>query len=304
MRSPTSTTLLLLLTTLTTPALSWGSLGHRTVAYLSTLYFSPTSQHFTNTLLHGQDISEAALFPDKVAHIPSFAFSRPWHYIDAKDSPPHECGLNMTRDCAVASGCVVTAIANHTARVVDPSLPSFLRGQSLRFMMHFFGDIHQPLHTEAEDRGGNGIEVMFGGKRTNLHSVWDSLMPNKYRKREEWGGGGRDSEEEAAFLWAQELYASDEHKDDLSQECKDDAAACALEWAGEANKWVCEYVLKDDVDGVQGIDLAGDYYDGAVPVIDEMIRKGGRRLGVWIDRLAAHWEEGGRDIFDLEVQEL
>jgi hypothetical protein len=171
-------------------------------------------------------------------------------------------------------------------------------------MMHFFGDIHQPLHTEAEDRGGNGIEVVFGGKRTNLHSVWDSVMPNKYRKREEWGGGGRDSEEEAAFLWAQELYASDEQKDDLSQECKENAAECALEWASEANKWVCEYVLKDDVDGVQGIDLAGDYYDGAVPILNDMIRNGGRRLGVWIDMLAAQWEAGGSKVLDLEVQEL
>ena len=51
--------------------LAWGSLGHRTVAYLATLYMTPEATTFTNHLLNGQDISEAALFPDKVAHIPA-----------------------------------------------------------------------------------------------------------------------------------------------------------------------------------------------------------------------------------------
>ena len=152
---------------------AWGSLGHRTVAYLSSLYLTPSATRFANHLLNGQDISEAALFPDKIAHIPSFAYTRQWHYIDAADDPPHSCGINMTRDCAEGSGCVVSAIANHTERVMDQDLPRFFRGQSLRFVLHFIGDIHQPLHTEKEDRGGNGIEVQFDGKRTNLHSVWE-----------------------------------------------------------------------------------------------------------------------------------
>ena len=53
-----------------------------------------------------------------------------------------------------------------------------------------------------------------------------------------------------------------------------DAQTCALLWADDANKFVCSHVLKDDVEGVEGIDLAEEYYEGAVPVIDEMIAKG------------------------------
>jgi hypothetical protein len=52
-------------------AACWGALGHRTVAYLASLYVDPKTTIFTNHLLNGQDISEAALFPDKVAHIPA-----------------------------------------------------------------------------------------------------------------------------------------------------------------------------------------------------------------------------------------
>lgn len=182
---------------------------------------------------------------------------------------------------------------------MDVDLPRYLRGQSLRFVLHFIGDVHQPLHTEKEDHGGNGIEVVFDGKRTNLHSVWDTLMPNKYRKREDWGGGGKESEEEAAFLWAQELHHG-EDEDDLSSECTHDATACALLWASEANKFVCSYVLKDDVEGVQGLDLAGDYFEGATEIIDSSIKAAGRRLAAWVNLMAERSQERGH----LLVQDL
>ncbi|OAL32615.1 hypothetical protein AYO20_07925 [Fonsecaea nubica] len=274
------------------PSVAWGSLGHRTVAYLASTYFTPESTHMTNDLLNGQDISEAALFPDKVRHMPQFAYTRGWHYIDAQDSPPQRCGINMTRDCAVESGCVVSAIANHTGRVADPSLPHYLRGQSLRFMMHFFGDVHQPLHTEAEDRGGNEYEVAFDHRHTNLHSVWDTLIPNKY------AGMGHDDEFTAAWLWAQRLSgAEDSNENPLDGECLHDAADCALSWAGEANGYVCSYVLAHDV---HDQDLGGDYYEGAIPVINEMIQKAGRRLAAWINAISVDYTPSY--LGDIDVQ--
>jgi hypothetical protein len=282
MRLPTLPLLpfLVALVILLRPSNAWGSLGHRTVAYLASQYFTQEATHFTNLLLHGQDISEAALFPDKIRYIPSFAYTRGWHYIDAQDSPPAQCGINMTRDCAVSTGCVVSAIANHTARVADDTLPVWQRGQSLRFMIHFFGDVHQPLHTEAEDRGGNEYSVVFEGKHTNLHSVWDTLIANK------WAGLGHDDEELAAWLWARKLITADEKigQTGCEDECLDDAGDCALEWASEANAYVCSYVLAHDV---HGQDLAGPYYDGAVPIIDEMVSKAGRRLAAWINDIVA-----------------
>lgn len=62
---------------------------------------------------------------------------------------------------------------------------------------------------------------------------------------------------------------------------------CALLWAGDANKFVCSHMLKDDIEGVEGIDLAEEYYEGVVLVIDEMAAKGGRRLGALLNALAA-----------------
>jgi hypothetical protein len=188
----------------------------------------------------------------------------------------------VTRDCLPAAGCAVSALANQTQRVNDRSLDHWGRGQALRWILHLIGDLHQPLHTEAEDRGGNGIAVTFHGRHTNLHSVWDTAMPEKY--------AGRADGMVAAKLWAARLYEADpDPESGLADECQDlsDAQTCALLWAGDANRFVCTYVLKDDVEGVQGVDLSGDYYTGAVPVIDEMIFKAGRRLGAWLNALAA-----------------
>ncbi|KIW32391.1 uncharacterized protein PV07_03941 [Cladophialophora immunda] len=297
MHYPTAYIVLSLLSLLA-PTAAWGSLGHRTVAYLASTYFTPESTRMTNHLLNGQDISEAALFPDKVRHMPQFAYTRGWHYIDAQDTPPGQCGINMTRDCAVAGGgCVVSAIANHTARVADPALPHALRGQSLRFMMHFFGDVHQPLHTEAEDRGGNEYMVHFDGRRTNLHSVWDTLIPNKY------AGMGHDDEFAAAWLWAQRLSGAETgHRGGRLEgegegECLHDAADCALSWAGEANGYVCSYVLAHDV---HDQDLGGDYYEGAIPVINDLVQKAGRRLAAWINSISADYTPSYADNVDLD----
>lgn len=49
--------------------IAWGSLGHRTVAYYASLSLDRDAAVFVNHLLNGQDVSEAALFPDKIAHV-------------------------------------------------------------------------------------------------------------------------------------------------------------------------------------------------------------------------------------------
>jgi hypothetical protein len=45
----------------------------------------------------------------------------------------------------------------------------------LKFVVHFVGDIHQPLHDEDDgDKGGNTRHVIFDGKPDNLHWIWDT----------------------------------------------------------------------------------------------------------------------------------
>lgn len=287
---------LLLLTTLIPSSLCWGALGHRTVAYLAAQYLTPNATAYVNTLLNSQDISEAALWADKVRRMPIFSYSAGWHYIDAHDNPPEQCGVQISRDCAVKAGCIVSAIVNQTAQITSPRTSTRTKGQALRFLLHFFGDIHQPLHTEAEGRGGNEIEVQFGKKTTNLHSVWDTDILVKHV------GEGED-DKATALAWARDLYAADKDSDSLSAECHDlnKAADCSLAYADETNQWICDYVLKDDVAGVKGKDLSKEYYEGAVPIVELQIGRAGRRLAAWINALALNASKTSSNGLDVDT---
>ena len=171
-----------------------------------------------------------------------------------------------------------------TSRAVDPNLDQESHYEALKFLLHFIGDVHQPLHTEAEDRGGNEIHVLFNKKHTNLHSIWDTEILEKH------AGGPKADEKADAVAWADALdNALDNAQSGFASECTNiqDATSCALAWANEANSFICSYVLKDDVEGVEGRNLAGDYYKGAVPIVDYLIGKAGLRLAGWINALAA-----------------
>lgn len=58
---------------------------------------------------------------------------------------------------------------------MDQQLPDRQRLEALKYIVHFIGDLHQPLHVSNDnDRGGNEIAVTFMGQQTNLHAVWDT----------------------------------------------------------------------------------------------------------------------------------
>lgn len=156
------------------------------------------------------------------------------------------------------------------------------------FLLHFIGDVHQPLHTEKLDRGGNDIKVCFGGEcgSLNLHSVWDTKLLIKYRGLAK--SHSPAEEKQAAAAWAQELYTA-QQSGDVASECTDIQTAqdCAVSWATEANAYVCSYVLSRGVDWLENNDLGAEYYDGAVPILDVLVGKAGRRLGQWLNNLAA-----------------
>jgi len=158
------------------------------------------------------------------------------------------------------------------------------------FLLHFIGDIHQPLHTENASRGGNDIDVCFNNRSRNLHTVWDTDIVLKYRGLPR--NPSNEDEKAAAREWADELHSNIQARGiAVEQECNDisDPQTCALGWAMEANKWICRHVLKNGVPWLedQRNDLARGYYDGAVPIVDELVGKAGVRLAAWLNAIAA-----------------
>jgi hypothetical protein len=72
---------------------------------------------------------------------------------------------------------VVAKIEQFERELKDRQLPERQRLEALKYIVHFVGDAHQPLHVSNNlDRGGNDLPVVFMGLQTNLHAVWDTSI--------------------------------------------------------------------------------------------------------------------------------
>lgn len=219
--------------------------GHITIAYIASNFVQPQTQHYFQSLLRndtGDYLANVATWADSIRYTKWGHYTGVYHFIDAKDSPPTSCSVDLDRDCK-AEGCVVTAIQNYTTQVLDPSMPAWLRAQAAKFVVHFVSDIHQPLHDEDVERGGNGIHVLWNGAELNLHHVWDSSIaerlvgggvPRKpFHEAKNWADrvtaeirGGRFEEESGAWLDGVDFA---------------DPIGTALSWARQGNAYVCSH---------------------------------------------------------------
>jgi hypothetical protein len=150
---------------------AWGAMGHEAIAYIAQDFVNSQTATFVQTALSDTStdyMANAATWADSYRYTSAGAWSEPLHFIDANDSPPTSCSVDFTRDCSGKGGCVVSAIANFTAQLQDSTISAAELLNAMRFVIHFVGDIHQPLHDEALDVGGNSISVTYDGSTTNL----------------------------------------------------------------------------------------------------------------------------------------
>ncbi|KAL2269628.1 hypothetical protein VTJ83DRAFT_1812 [Remersonia thermophila] len=285
-------------------ALAWGGFGHITTAYLASDFVSPKTTAYLQALLRNDTphyLAGVATWADSVRYTRWGRFSSDFHFIDAKDAPPSACGVDFERDCKKDRGCVVSALRNYTARMaLDPArkalagagaaaaagLPAWERAIAAKFVVHFVGDIHQPLHTENVARGGNGIPVVFDGRNVNLHHVWDTSIAEK------WVGGIRRRPYEGARRWADELareirggrYAA-AAGEWLRSTNISDPHSTAMAWASESNAIVCSHVFTSDPEHMHGQELGGEYYEKAAPVVELQVARAGYRLAAWLDMI-------------------
>lgn len=159
-------------------ASAWGPLGHRVVAEIAQRHLEPAAQRQVQRLLapeHTAQLADVANWADDLRNDPErqllWQQTRNLHYVDLRD--PH-CHYLPPRDCADGR-CVVDALARYVAVLGDRSQPDAARREALKFVVHFVGDVHQPLHAGyRDDKGGNDFQVQFQGNGSNLHRVWDS----------------------------------------------------------------------------------------------------------------------------------
>lgn len=239
-------------------AFGWGQKGHDTVAFIAQQHLTPTAAAAVDSLLGGRSMVYWANWLDNASHTPEYAYTKTWHYknIDA-DKDFENAPL-------IPEGNIVDAIYEQVEVLKDSSASEDDKELALKMVIHFLGDIHQPMHMgRATDRGGNSHYVKFFKKPTNLHSVWDSDIL-------EAGHAWSHSE------WQQEI-------DRLTQEQVDEILR-----DGNPTSWGKEtYLIATQIydSTPQDSNIEYTYIADWTPVIESQLEKGGRRLADVINSL-------------------
>lgn len=173
------------------PAAAWWSKGHMAVALIAQRHMSNTSVAKANAAARvlcksgpypmSPDMVQSASWPDDIKTIGLNTMSS-WHFINTPYYPDADFRLSVS---PVQSVNVVTVIPMLQAALQSASATSEIISQSLALLIHFMGDIHQPLHNVNEfsgeyptsDLGGNKQSVIIdaSGTKMLLHAYWDSI---------------------------------------------------------------------------------------------------------------------------------
>ena len=254
-------------------ALAWGQEGHSIVAEIAQRRLSPAAQAAVRDVLGNGSLAAVSTWPDDIRD--SRQTTSKWHFADI----PIDKNFDPERDCKPdpANGdCVVAELERLRTELRHGSRQQ--RQEALMFAVHFVGDIHQPLHTVAEKRGGNDIEVTitaagltcatgcppeFKTIKTEFHRAWDSDLI--HRTVFNWG----TYVDRLETGW---LKSAEARKIGLD-------GGKPADWVVETHRYAQTmwHLLRQD--GV--IDDA--YFEKALPVLDRQLAVAGLRLARFLN---------------------
>ena len=287
-------------------ARAWGCKGHQTVARIAEKRLTPEARQFVEKLLADNPadpqlkrycgnatrdlMADASTWADDVRGTQK---NGPWHYIDIPRGAPRG---PLAQFCG-SEGCVTQAITEQLAILKDQNQAPRARADALRYLIHFVGDLHMPLHaTTNNDEGGNCVPVRYFRRRPeenpgsfmpNLHALWDTAILERDME-------GAEPPEYAGFLG--QIFAADipkwqaagVHVDDWAWESHDLAETIvygALIPAVPVETPAPVHACTDDNNiGERMMHLhlfAGEnYQDATAPIVQQRIAQAGVRLAM------------------------
>jgi len=275
-----------LATIVSSPAFAWGAMGHRTVAGIAMANVRPATRVAIRKLLaHEREmdtpkcsmrtIEDAATWPDCIkGERWRWAYQNSWHY---HDQPV--CGTFDLKQLCRDGMCATAQIERDEKLLANHKLAPVLRLEALVFLVHFVGDVHQPLHIgENEDQGGNAVKADYGdAPGRNLHSIWDTTLAERAITSARPPLVRVYSAAEKARLatgtledWTRESY-------EISRD-----VLYPLAFGG---KLPCH--VGGDVKEPQKIVWTNAAIEQTIPIVDERIERAGLRLAQMLDRALA-----------------
>lgn len=164
-----------LLVVTSTNAYDWGKKGHRVTGAIAEKYLTQKTKNAIADLLDGQSLAFVSTYGDEIKSDRAYREFGPWHYVNVPFDSTYEEHPKSDR------GDIIVGIEKCVSVLEDKNATKENKAFYLRLLVHFIGDLHQPLHVGiGKDKGGNDFQVRWFDEGTNLHSVWDTKMIESY----------------------------------------------------------------------------------------------------------------------------
>jgi len=244
---------------------SWGAIGHQTVARIAENHLTPQAQSAVKDLLGNETLPGISSWADQIRSDPRYSETGPYHFVNLPSGLKYEQFSNSIK--ILKSDNLYHALIKYQHILADSNLSKEKRAEALKFIVHLVGDAHQPMHiSRAEDKGGNTIQVRFDDQGTNLHSLWDGKLISRT---------GQNSEE-------------------LSKIWDNVTPAQITQWQKDPEiKWVYEsYQLSENLytEIEKGNKLGDDYYKNHITEIQLRITQGGIRLAGLLNQILKNYQ--------------
>lgn len=240
--------------------MAWGGLGHKVVAYIAQDSLTNRAKNQINELLaleNHKNIVDISTWADKHREdFPEFPFHTVRIPLDASV-------YNTQRDCLSASRlCVVIGLEQKINLLNDKKSSPQERLQALKLVVHFLGDIHQPLHASAK----TGVPAVLYGQNLTMHAIWDSQSVDQF------GMTPRPLSKQLEINLPNVVQGTPE------------------DWANEGHQIALGYFkpLLDNTPKGQPIKLQDDYLRSIAPVVRLRLQEAGVRLGRILNSIFDH----------------
>jgi hypothetical protein len=313
----------LIITILSSSAFAWRETGHYTVCEIGYQLSSTKTKKILDTIFEGNSFAVQCTWPDLVRKTKEYKYSYPMHFINLDDGEDYFESIDTKGDAlqAILNYSDSLRADRHLLLSSSIKLGSKSRKikESLKFLGHFVGDIHQPLHVgHSSDLGGNKIKVKWekqdkkvykdfkivdGGhisvktseKPINLHKCIDQHIFEKFIKENKL----EVDDTETAYKSYSSLLLKGKIENVLTPSLKN-----IKKWQSVTPEvWMQESIeQRDKIYNVKSKqELSGAYYNSIMDSIHVRVLQGGVRLAGLLDRIFDKKDVLNKD--DIELRE-
>jgi len=271
-------------------ALAWGHDGHQLICEMAFQEMAPQTRQEVKRLIRldpdYSTFAAACTWPDAPPK------KRPdEHYVNLPRSTRHV----ESADCPEAPRCLFSALADDVHEIALPTTGDARKLELLKYVGHWVGDLHNPLHVSyGDDRGGGRIHELGAAceGENSLHAIWDVCLVEE-RVLTDSAGALHSVRQTAQRLLA---AVSDEERaawrDSTPVEWADESYAVTTEAETEYCTWKggsCGYARDnrrlDRGEPERSVLIDAAYLDRQAPTVRRRLQQAAVRLAALLDRV-------------------